>query len=237
MKEHDNDALARAIVNMKEQGCAAAPPQDVVNETLRRVVEADRQMPPIQEPRTRLRLWSVTRWAVAAAVLLASGYATGRITAHTQPDIEQLQEALRPALAASLEPEIRQSVLEEARRDTQRAMVAGYVRMKDELTAQYRADLDRFAVQTFTASNAVTNQLLEQLVEAVQRTHQQDRQWVAAALAELEAKRREDTAELGSAFVDFATQTNDKIEEFVHLLANTQTDASKPTPDPSETIN
>ena len=237
MKEHDNDTLAKAITELKEQGRSTMPPQDVVNETLKCLAEADRQTRPMQGPRRTLLLWSAARWAVAAAVLLTAGYAIGRVTDHTEPDIDQLRAALLPDLAAALEPQIRQSVIEETTRTTQRAMVAGYVRMKDELTEQYRTDLNRFAVQTFTASNTVTNDLLEQLVEAVQVTQQQNRQWVAAELADIEAKRRADTAKLGSAFVDFAAQTNNKIEHVVHLLANTQTDASKPTPDPSETIN
>ena len=237
MKEYDNDTLGKAIADLKEQGRSTVPPQDVVNETLKCLAEADRQTPPMQSPRRTLPLWSAARWAVAAAVLLTTGYAVGRITAHTEPGSEQLRAELLPSLAAALEPQIRQSVLEETTRTTQRAMVAGYVRMKDELTEQYRTDLNRFAVQTFTASNTVTNELLEQLVEAVQVTQQQNRQWVAAELADIEAKRREDTAKLGSAFVDFAAQTNNKIEQVVHLLANTQTDASEATPDPSETFN
>jgi len=167
MKEHDNDTLAKAIAELKEQGRSTMPPQDVVNETLKCMAEAESGMWPVQGPQRTRSLWSAARWAVAAAVLLTAGYVIGRVTGHTEPDIDQLRAALLPDLTAALEPQIRQSILDETTRTTQRAMVAGYVRMKDELTEQYRTDLNRFAVQTFTASNTVTNELLEQLVEAV----------------------------------------------------------------------
>ena len=64
---------------------------------------------------------------------------------------------------------------------------------------------------------------------------------VAAALTEIEANRRQDTAEFGTALPGLAAQTESKIQhtknQIVHLLANTQTDASTPTPDKSNTIN
>lgn len=245
----DKDILTNAIDDLKEQGLSAVLPQEVVNKTLTLLAHAEAAhdaLGPHESKaafgsKIRLRMWSAARWAAAAAVLLTAGYAVGRISAATEPDIDELRAALLPSLAASLEPAIHQRVLDEATRGYQQAMVTGYIRMKDELTEQYRADLNRFAVQTFTASNTVTNQLLEQLVEAVALSHHQDRQWVAAALTEIEAKRREDTTELGTALVGLAAQTKSEIQhtktEFVRLLANTQTDASIPTPEKPRKVN
>ena len=146
-----------------------------------------------------------------------------------------------PSLAADLEPAIRARVVEETTQRYQQAMVTAYAQLKDDLTEQYRAELNRFAVQTFTASNAVTNQLLAQLVEAVELSHREDRQRVATALAQIEARRREDAQELGTALIGLAAETDHKIQytrnEIVNLLANTQTDASTRTPDESTTIN
>lgn len=245
----DKDILTNAINDLKEQGLSAVPPQEVVNETLTRLARAEAAHDALGSDeaeiafgsKTRLRMWSVARWAVAAAVLLTAGYAVGRISTATDPDIDGLRAALLPSLAASLGPAIHQRVLDETTRGYQQAMVVAYIRMKDELTEQYRADLNRFAVQTFTASNTVTNQLLEQLVEAVELSHRQDRQWVAAALTEIETNRREDTTEFGTALAGLAARTKSEIQhtknELVHLLANTQTDASTPTPQKSSEIN
>ncbi|UCD48693.1 MAG: hypothetical protein JSW27_14305 [Phycisphaerales bacterium] len=249
MKKQKKDILGRAIDELKEQGRSAEPPQEVVNETLTRLAQAQatcdpadrRYTKPVSGSKISQRLWPTGRWAVAAAVLLTAGYAVGRISAPAEPDIDQLRAALLPSLAASLEPAIRQRVLEETRQDYQQAMVAGYIRMKDELTEQYRADLNRFAVQTFAASNTATNELLGQLVQAVQLSHRQDRERVAAALAQLEASRREDTAEFRTALAALAAQTESEIqhtkEEIVYLLANVQTDASVHPPEESSEIN
>jgi hypothetical protein len=244
----DKDILTNAIDDLKKQGLSAVPPQEVVNETLARLAhaEATYDAPGSDEEiaigsKMRLRLWPVARWVVAAAVLLTTGYVIGRVSTATEPDIEQWRAALLPSLAASLEPAIHQRVLDETTRGYQQAMVVAYIRMKDELTEQYRADLNRFAVQTFTASNTVTNELLEQLVEAVELSHRQDRQWITAALTEIEANRREDTTEFGTALAGFAARTESEIQhtknQIVHLLANRQTDASTPTLKEPGTIN
>ena len=249
MKEHEKDILGQAVDALKEQARSATPPQELVSETLTRLAQAQATGEPVDARHADAtscatigrRLWPVARWAVAAAVLVTAGYAAGRLSAPGEPDMDQLRADLLPSLAAALEPSIRQRVLEETRRDYQQAMVAGYVRMKDELTGQYRAELNRFAVQTFTASNTVTNQLLEQLVQAVQLSHRQDREWVAEALAQVEASRRADTAELGTALAGLAAETESKIQhakkEFVRLLANVHTDASVCTPEESNEIH
>ncbi len=166
-------------------------------------------------------------------MLIAAGYVFGRVSA-PQPDIEALRAALLPALAGSLEPAIRASVVEEATRNCQQAMVVGYVRLKDDLTQQYRADLNRFAVQTFTASNTATNQLLEQLVL-------QERQRVATVLEQIEAKRAEENAQFGTALVSLASQTETGFqrtqEDMVRLLANTQLDTSIQTQHNQDRMN
>jgi hypothetical protein len=119
-------------------------------------------------------------------------------------------------------------VVEDTTRQYQEAMVAGYVRLRDELTAQYRADQNRWAVQTYTASNAVTNNLLERLLHAVAESQRRDQQRLIAALAEMEATRQQDLAQLDSKI----EHTNKKV---IRLLANTETDASTYNPQkPSE---
>lgn len=231
MTDEKEDILAKAIAELKRRGTSSHPPQEVVNETLAQLAQAQCGPVGVAALPKKALTWSVLRLAAAAVVLLAVGYAGGRITT-PKPDIEQLHAALLPSLAASLEPAIRAGVVEETTQRCQQAMVAGYVQLHDELTDQYRADLDRFAVQTFAASNSVTNQLLAQLIEAVKAAQQQDRQRVAAALEYIEAKRAAENAALGTAVVRLASQTQTELQrtnEIVSYLANTRTDVSIPT--------
>ena len=114
MKDAKKDALEKAVAELKQRGAAAEPPQDVVNETLAQLAQAQRQQlshagpDAIAKPRTLL-LWSALRLAAAAVVLVAAGYAFGRISA-PQPDLDELKTALMPSLRASLEPVIRDSI-------------------------------------------------------------------------------------------------------------------------------
>lgn len=249
MKEHDKDILSKAIDELKQTSAAAGPPQEVVNETLTRLMQAEKaceSLPPseaaaLRRSHARFSRASAVRWAAAAAVLLTAGYLAGRVSTGGRPDVDELRTALLPSLAADLEPAIRQRIMEDTRREYQQALVIGYLRMKDELTEQYQADLNRFAIQTFAASNTVTNERLEQLVEAVRESRRQDHERVAEVLAKMEASRREDTTEFGTALASLGAQMETRIEhtksEIVRLLANTQTDASIPTPKKPSEIN
>jgi hypothetical protein len=240
MTDEKKDPLAKAIADLKQRGASSQPPQDVVNETLAHLAQAQYEpVTHITERPRRLWLWSLTRLAAAAVVLIAAGYALGRITA-PKPDLEELRAALLPSLEASLEPAIRKRVVEETAQEYQRAMVAGYVRLRDELTTQYRADLDRATVQAFTASNTLTNQLLGQLVEAVKTSQEQDRQWVAAAFEQIEAKRAKEKAQLSNAILNLAAETGTELQrtkEFLSYLANTRTETSVPNPDHLDSID
>ena len=114
----------------------------------------------------------------------------------------------------------------------QLALTSSYVQLKDDLTQQYRRDLSRFAIQTLAASNAVTNELLTELIESINVAQTEDRQWVAAAFEQIELNRRQDNAQLSNAFVTFAVQTEDELlrtrQNMAQLLSFTQPDSSVP---------
>jgi hypothetical protein len=157
-------------------------------------------------------------------LLIIAGYAAGRLSAPRGPDAEQLQAALEPA--------IRQNLLDEMKQYWQLALVSSYVHLKDDLTQQYRRDLSRFAIQTLAASNAVTNELLTELIESINEAQTEDRQWVAAAFEQIELNRLQDNAQLSNAFVTFAVRTEDELQRtqqnMVKLLSYTQPDSSVP---------
>ena len=86
-----------------------------------------------------------------------------------------------------------------------------YVRLKDDLTEQYRRDLNQLAANIVTASGTVTNQLLEELIESIDAAQTQDRQWVTAGFEQIELNRRQDNAQLSNALVNLAFQTEDQL--------------------------
>jgi hypothetical protein len=220
MNDHkdEKDILAGALEQLKARQGPSSPSEEVVRETLAKLAK----LSDVGEPRpVGLRLWPVARLAVAAAVLIAAGYAFGRASAPKPVDMEHLRAALEPAL--------RESILNEATRDRQQALLAAYMQIKNDLTEQYRADLNRFAVQTFTASNTVTNRLLEELVQSVQASRLQDLQRVSEALGQIDAQRVQDSRQLGTAMISLAASTETELQrtraDVVKLLVYEQPDA------------
>ena len=157
-------------------------------------------------------------------LLIIAGYAAGRLSAPRGPDAEQLQVALEPA--------IRRNLLDEMKQYWHLALTSSYAQLKNELSQQYRSDLNQFAAYTLAASGAATNQLLEELIESINTAQTQDRQWVAAAFEQIELNRLRDNAHLSNAFATFAVQTEDELlrtkQDMAQLLSYTQPDSSVP---------
>ncbi|MHC4309554.1 MAG: hypothetical protein ACYSSN_06390 [Planctomycetota bacterium] len=154
-----------------------------------------------EKERENTSVWSVmkrpiAKLAAAAVLLIAAGYAVGRLTT-PQPDMEQLQSALETSLRASL--------IEEMNNRWQTTFTANCVRLKDELQQQVRRDLTEFATQTLAASNTLTEQRLMKLVELIETARARDRRQIAAALEKIEY----DKHLLGNGLVALASQTSE----------------------------
>ena len=145
----------------------------------------------------------ITKLAAAAVLLIGLGYAVGRLSA-PQPNVEQLQAALEPA--------IRQNLLDETKRYWQLGMVSSYVRLKDELHQQVRRDLAEFADQILAASGTLTEQRLMELIQLIEDARMRDRQRVATALEKIEFNRLQDKTLFGSGLVTLAAQTSELLE-------------------------
>ena len=229
MKENEN-ILEKAVKALKNEQVPPGPPRELANATIAKLTEASGQSNTVTAGRRfrfieRLKATnSFTKVAAAAVLLIIAGYATGRLSAPRGPDAEQLQAALEPA--------IRQNLLDEMKQYWQLALTSSYVQLKDDLTQQYRRDLSRFAIQTLAASNAVTNELLTELIESINVAQTEDRQWVAAAFEQIELNRRQDNAQLSNAFVTFAVRTEDELQRtkqgMAQLLSYTQPDSPVP---------
>jgi hypothetical protein len=203
----DENGLEKVIEALKSENVPPGPSQELVDATVARLAETSVESDTATiEGRIglgeKLRfVKSLTKVAAAAVLLVLTGYAAGRLSA---PDMEQLQ--------ASLEPVIRENLAAEMKGYLQLALTNSYVQLKDDLTEQYRRDLNQFAAYTLAASGAATNQLLEDLVESINTAQTQDRQWVTAAFEHIELNRLQDSARLGNAFANFAVRTEDELE-------------------------
>jgi len=89
------------------------------------------------------------------------------------------------------------------------------------------------------ASNAVTNELLTELIEAINTAQAQDRRWVAAAIEQIEWNRLRDKSQFINGLETLAAETGDELlrtrQGFAELLGYTQ--PSGVVPDESENLN
>ncbi len=147
----------------------------------------------------------ITKFAAAAVLLLTVGYATGRLSAPQPLDIEELKAALETSLKSSLEPAIRQDLLEQMNDRWQSAFAAGCAQIKEELQRQVRRDLTEFAAQTLAASGTLTNQRLMELIQLIEAARIRERQQVAAALEQIEKNK----IRLENGLLAIAARTNE----------------------------
>jgi hypothetical protein len=249
MRRHRKDRLTEALAQLQQEGQSQEPPRQVVDETLRRIAgcEASRRECSAA-PRSVasgghiLPMRSLARLVAAAAVFAVAGYAVGRVSAPKPLNLDEIRTALTPAVAAALEPALRARLADEMRDEYQTALAGLYVRVKEELTDQYRHDLDRFAVQTLAASNALTNELLTQLVHKIDAAQNDDLQRVARALYEIEMNRVQDKTQFASGLQTLAYRTEDELsrtrDAIVQLAAYSgPTDSDRPPVQPGETYD
>ncbi|MHC4585598.1 MAG: hypothetical protein ACYS3N_13785 [Planctomycetota bacterium] len=228
MKERESENILEKAVNaLNNEQVPSGPPRELANATIAKLTEISGQTNTFSRSR-RIRLIerikfpnSFTKVAAAAVLLIMAGYATGRLLSPKPPDIEQLQAALEPA--------IRQNILDEMKQYWQLGLTTSIAQLKDELSQQYRQDLNQFAAYTLAASGAATNQRLEELIESINNAQTQERQWVAAAIGEIELNRLQDNAQWSNAFTTFAVQTEDELQNMAQILSYTQPDNFVPT--------
>jgi len=131
-------------------------------------------------------------------------------------------------MAASLEPVLRQKLGDKMKDDYQLALAGAYVRLKEELTQQYRDDLNRFAMQTLAASNATTNALLADLLQTIDTAQSHDLRRVALALSQIEAKRVQDRTQLAAGLQTLAYRTEDELSRTKKVLARVLVEGPAP---------
>ena len=232
MKDKDN-MIEKAVESLKQGEVPAGPSKDLTDTTLKKlnqITESSEQI-PLNSKRFRIT-YRFTRIAAVVILFIAIGYATGRLSAPKALDMEQIQSTLEPAIKEKLLDEITQYV--------QLGVTAGYVQLRDELTEQYQQDLGHAALEILNTSNEITNLRLEELIYAINSAQAQERQWFAAALEELEFNRLEDNNQLGSTFINFAARTEQDLQntqQNIAFLAKYITDAQSDSVIPNELEN
>lgn len=209
MKEDEN-ILEKAIESLRNEQIPEGPSQELVDTTVTKLTEVQEQSDTASSGGLigfvgRVKsLRGIGKFAAAAVLLVVVGYAVGRLSAPRPPDIEELQAALEPA--------VRRKVLAQLRTDLRTGLATCYDRLSDELSRQQRRDIVQFAAQTLSVSNSRTNDLLAELIESINAAQTEERQWVTAALEQIEADRLRADAQLSTAFTNFAVRTQDELE-------------------------
>jgi hypothetical protein len=223
--EEPKDIVDKAVDALANTDVPPGPPQELKEATVAKLAEAAENLQ--DELRTiklvdRIKMAKgLIKFAAAAVILIVAGFAIGRFSAPKTPDIEQLQAALEPA--------IRQNLLQEMGQYMQVSLASGYAQLKDELQQQYRRDLSNFAIQTLAASNTITNQRFEELIDAINTAQTHDRQWVTTAISQIERNRIEDKSQLAAGLETLALQTEDELQrtrqDMAQLLSFPQSDS------------
>lgn len=229
MKEDEN-ILKKAVKSLKNRHVPPGPSDELAEATIQKLNNVSEQPDTIGFNRqikfaNRITLLnSFVKFAAAAVFLIIVGFAAGRLTTTKTPDIEDIR--------ASLEPTIRSRLLGEMKQYMQLGLANSYIRLKDDLSEQYREDLNQLAANIVVANSNLTNQLLENLIESVDAAQMQQQQLFAAAFEQIELNRRRDNAQLSNAFASLAVQTENELnqtkQDMAELFTYTQSDGFVP---------
>lgn len=241
-RNSERDILSEALAQLKQQGLSQQPPKPAVDETLRRL--ADAQPSDAKPDDRRSRRVFLGRMAaaapLAAAALILVGFAIGRLSGPAAPDLDELREALVPSVTASIEPALRERLLADMGQRCQAALAHGFFKVREDLTQQYREDLTRYAFQTLAASNAVTNRLLAEVIENIDKAQTDDLTRIARAIHQIELNRVQDKTQLVTGLQTLASRTEDELsrtrQHVVQLFANYQPEGFDADPRPFQSF-
>jgi hypothetical protein len=155
----------------------------------------------------RLRLPpTLAKLAAAAVLLIGAGYVAGRLSAPQPVNLKELQATLECSLRLSLEPAIRQALVDDIDSRWQSVFAASHT----QLQQQVGRDLAEFA-QTLAASRNLSDQRFRELIQSIEAARRQDRLRTAAALEQIELNRLQDKTRFGNDLVALAAQTNELL--------------------------
>ncbi|MBN2312511.1 MAG: hypothetical protein JXM79_01190 [Sedimentisphaerales bacterium] len=143
----------------------------------------------------------ISKLAVAAVLLIATGYFAGHFFASPSVDIEELRAALEPAIRRNLEEQMKQNF--------ELALHRHVTQLKEDLAGQFHREMKEFSARTLVASRMATEQRLIELVQLIEATRAVDHRQIAAALERIETHRLYDKTRLGEGLIKLAAQKNE----------------------------
>ncbi|HUT29696.1 MAG TPA: hypothetical protein VMX13_07885 [Sedimentisphaerales bacterium] len=230
------DILNEAVNALKNQPVPDGPPQQTLDSVTARLSEAGAGVSPAGR-RQRPDIISLAKIAAAAILLIMSGIVVGRLTSPRPPDLQQLQQELEPSLRASLQPAIRQDLLDELKKSWRLAWAGTYVQLKDDLGRQFSSDMAEFGAQILAASGQVTDRRLTELIHAINAAQIDERRSIAAALEQIEQDRLQDKSLLINGIQTLAAQTDDELTRTKRELAQFLVYAQPESAIPDESNN
>lgn len=168
------------------------------------------------------RVLKPIRWIAAAVLIMAAGYTAGGISARRSLDIDQFR-----------------TVSDRMREEWKLTLASHNTRLQKELDEfkkqidyQQNADFTEFAARMLSASGAMTNQLLRELISEIQTTQMQDRHRFAAALEQIEFNRLRDSNWARNSLKNLALYTEDVLLRTGHDVPEWLSDPNTTHPDP-----
>src|SRR5262245_8676079 len=146
----------------------------------------------------------VLRWSAAAAILLAAGFAAGRLLAPPSPDWKHLQAALRDEI--------------EARLAVERAALAGSVQSQQE---EFERSL-RSAAGEYASDEA--NRLFTVFAKLMDEQRRADQDTYVAALKQIQGRLQSDYTTLRNDLNTVAVNADDKLQALAALTHPTDPD-------------
>ena len=140
--------------------------------------------------------------AAAAVLMIGLGYLGGRLSAPAPLDAEQLRADIESSLRASLEPAIRQDLLEEMDARWDSVFAARSAELKDEFQQKVCRDLMDFAEQTLSYTDDRMDRRLDDFARLIHAARVQDRQRTAEGFQYLESN-------IGSGLVALAARADE----------------------------
>lgn len=193
------------------------------------------KVPLITRSRSTQSAWfRVLRWSAAAVILLGAGVLAGWAGGSKSVDPEALRQDIETSVTASIQPAIEKNLRWQLGQEMVVTLANYRAQVSEALYQQIQLQLKEYALQTLTASGAQTNQLLEQLLEAVKVSQLEERQIYASILKQLEMERLRDQEQLRNEFVLFAEETGGRLMETQKDVAQLLTYGPKEIPQPKE---
>lgn len=210
---NEKDIISKATDALKGVDIPAGPSRELMDATVARIRQEAGQTGQAggsegQRPVSvagRMTLWRrYGQIAAAAMILVGVGYLVGRAGGPEALDVDEL----------------RLSILA----DVQEEMSRGYASVRNELSREFREEMNEYALQTLAVSSASTNQMLTELIDVIGDARQADREWIVGAMTAIEQNRLEDNTLLTSGLEMLAVQTESEFVrtrmDVVEMLAN-----------------